>query len=118
MVHSVECLSEVQEDHSTDPAIVNLVINIGQEIDETRDCGVSLPEPRLAFVKDVMINTVFIQLSMHDSLHEFPYARQYGNRTIVRRVILLPVLEQGCDTGPLPTRGTSSSNEPSRCVTY
>ena len=45
MVDSVESLSEVQEEHSTDPTIVNLVIDIGQKVDEARDRGVCLPEP-------------------------------------------------------------------------
>ena len=34
MIHSVECLSKVQEEHSTDTALINLVKDIGQKVNE------------------------------------------------------------------------------------
>ncbi len=69
MVHGIECLSKVQEEHSTDSPTVNLVKNIGQEVGETRNRGVSPPEPGLVLVQNVVIDQVAIYLSMGNTFH-------------------------------------------------
>ena len=64
MINHIESLSEVQEEHPTGTSIVNLPIYCRKKFNETGDCGVSLSEPRLAIVEDVMVCKITRKLGM------------------------------------------------------